>query len=128
MSNPDEIQREIADLDKQINDTYAETRLPSLRPARKFPSGSWGLAVICLGWHFFADLVPPVQSFHDLSKPYVLYAGLVLAAIAVLQTVFWFFGGTPKASKAYTEATRKANELQERRRMLQQELKALKQK
>ena len=122
----EDIQREIARLDDEINRVVGSAELPKLQ-ARPFPSGTWMLAILCLAWWQFGGYIPGTFRFHLETARWAFYIGLALAAMAFISTVFWMFSGQgyETKSQAYTDASRKARELQERRRDLQSELRAL---
>ncbi|MCX7964155.1 MAG: hypothetical protein N2644_06720 [Candidatus Sumerlaea chitinivorans] len=122
MSEIQEIQRQIAELDKQINNLIAEHRLPPIKPAKPFPLGTWILALLVAAWWLFGDMVPMVGSYRQMTTPYDWYATLILGALALLRTVLWLLGRPRKTPPEYLEVTRKVQELQEQRRLLQKEL------
>ena len=118
--------REIARLDDEINSTVAAAELPRL-DYRPFPKGTWLFALLMLGWAEFGGYIPGSFYYHLQTARYDWYLGLVIALVAVLSTISWFMRsrGYKDKSEAYTEASRRARGLQERRRELQMELRAL---
>lgn len=122
MGEVEEIQKQIAELDKQINQILVEKRLPPLKPPKPFPLGSWILAAVVGAYYLFGDLLPAVGGLHAAYQTYALYATLALGAYALLRTVLWLFSGKPKTPPEYIEATRQVQELQNQRRLLEKEL------
>ncbi len=122
MGEVEEIQRQIADLDKRINQILVEHRLPPLKPPKPFPLGTWIIAVALGAYYLFGDMVPYVSEYHGSYAIYVMYAALVVAALALLRTVLWLFSRNPKTPPEYIEVTRQVQELQNQRRLLEAEL------
>jgi len=122
MGEIEELQKQIADLDREINRILAEKRLPPLKPPRPFPLSSWVLAIVLVAYYLFGDLLPYVGTYHGKFGLYAFYAGLVMALLALLLTVRWLFSRAPRTPPEYIEASRKAQELQNQRRLLEKQL------
>lgn len=120
----DQIQREIADLDRQLNQVLGSTQLPSLE-ARPFPTWTWIAAFLAAAWWMFGSDVPVIQNYHRDYGQYGLYAALILGLFALLSTLSWMFRRRGGVSEDYKAATAKSRELQERRRELQVRLREL---
>ena len=122
----EDLLREIARIDDEINAVVGAAELPRLN-AVPFPTGTWVLAILCLAWWQFGGHIPGVFIFHLETARWAFYVGLLLAVFGFLSTIRWMFSGRSyqEKSSAYTDASRKARELQERRRDLQAELRAL---
>ena len=121
-----ELQKKIAQLDEEINSVLASTELPKL-DVRPFPIGTWLFGFLCLAWVEFGSRIPAMYSYHLETAVWEWRLGLVIQAVAFLSTLSWFFRGRgyEYKSAAYTEASRKVRDLQERRRDLQSELRGL---
>ncbi|MCX7626150.1 MAG: hypothetical protein N2Z21_08065 [Candidatus Sumerlaeaceae bacterium] len=122
MGEVEEIQRQIAELDKQINKILTERRLPPLKPPKPFPLGTWILAALAGGYYLFGDLIPVVGQFYATYQRYALYATLALGAYALVRTALWLFSRKPKTPPEYLEASQQVQELQNQRRLLEKEL------
>ncbi len=118
-----EILRQIAELERQVNAELAQTRLPGMRSSHKtFPSPMWGLTIFCFAWWGFGDMIPPAASIHAMTKPYAFYVACVLGVIAILQTVLWLFSRGAKADAGYMQHTQHVRELQQQLAQLRQQL------
>ena len=122
MGEIEDIQRQIADIDKQINKILVENRLPPLKPPKPFPLGTWIVASFLAAYYLFGDLIPVVGEYRTTYAQYVLWATLAVAALAVLRTVLWLFSRKPKTPPEYVEVTRQVQDLQNQRRLLEKEL------
>jgi len=122
----EDLLREIAEIDDQINSVIGAVELPKLN-AVPFPTGTWVLAILCFAWWQFGGYIPGAFIFHLETARWAFYLGLVLSVFGFISTVRWMFSGRSyeAQSSAYTDASRKARELQERRRDLQAELRAI---
>ncbi len=122
----EEILKEIARLDEEINRTVAAVELPKLEH-RPFPLGMWFLTAGCFAWYRYGGQIPQAYIMHYETAMYAYYLGIIFGVIAVLATISWIVRGRGYSSKseAYTAAGRSARELQERRRDLQAELRAI---
>jgi hypothetical protein len=121
-----EILRQIAELERQVNAELAQTRLPGMRSSHKaFPSPMWGLTAFCFGWGAFGGQIPPAERIHAMSMPYAYYVGVVLGGIAVLQTVLWLFSRGSTADASYIQHTHHVRELQQQLAALRQQLRDL---
>jgi len=122
MGEIEDLQRQIAEIDKQINKILVEKRLPPLKPPKPFPLGSWILAILLAAYYLFGDMIPVVGEYHALYSQYSMYAAMVVAAYALLRSVLWLFGRNPKTPPEYLEASQQVKELQNQRRLLEKEL------
>jgi hypothetical protein len=122
MGEIEDLQRQIAEIDKQINKILVEKRLPPLKPPKPFPLGSWILAILLAAYYLFGDMIPVVGGYHALYSQYSMYAAMVVAAYALLRSVLWLFGKNPKTPPEYLEASQQVKELQNQRRLLEKEL------
>ena len=122
----DELLKEIARLDEEINRMVASAKLPSL-DARPFPFGTWTFAIMCFAWWQYGDRIPGAYIYYLNTYNYAYYLGLVIGLVAILSTISWFLRGRGYQTKnsAYLTASRSARALQERRRELQAELRAI---
>ncbi len=122
----DNILREIANLDEEINRVIGATELPKL-DARPFPLGTWIFAAMCFGWAEFGSMIPGAFHYHLQTGAYAWYLGLIMAGVAFLSTLSWLLRGRGDHNKsdAYYTASRKARVLQEQRQELQAELRAI---
>ena len=117
----EEIQRRIADLDRQISEELATVRLPASSEARGgFPLLGWLIAGTAFAWWRFGFLAPDLLGLWNTTARYTFYAGFVLAFIALVRTVFWLVRG--RNTNAYTDMSRTVQQLREERHTLQQEL------
>lgn len=117
---------EIARLDKEINRVLAATELPKI-DTRPFPLGTWIFAGMCLAWTEFGYMIAGAELYHMQTATYTWYLAIVAAVAALLSTISWLVrgGGYRTKNDDYFNASRKARELQERRRDLQAELRAI---
>jgi MFS superfamily sulfate permease-like transporter len=124
--NREQLLQEIARLDEEINRVVGSTRLPALE-YRPFPIGTWITAAMFFAWWKFGDRLPGAYVYHYQSQNYAFYLGLIFIVIAIFSSISWFIRSRKygKTSEEYTAASRDARELQERRRELQAELRAL---
>ncbi len=124
--NRESLQRRIAQLDEEINQVITATEIPKL-DVRPFPTGTWLVAILCFAWSQFGSLIPGARQYHLETAKWAWIAGIVLGVIAILSTISWFFRrrGYKGRSDNYMAASRKARELQEKRRELQAELRSL---
>lgn len=122
MSEVEQLQHRIAEIDKQINEILVTKRLPPLKPPKPFPLGTWILVLAVGAYYFFGDLLPFVGSYYGELSRYAMYAAGVLLLLALLRSLMWLFSGKPKTPPEYIEAHQKVKELQEQRRLLEKEL------
>ncbi len=122
MGEIEELQRQIAEIDKQINKILVEKRLPPLKPPKPFPLGTWILALLVFGYYLFGDMIPYVGQYYADYGKYAMYVAGVVAILAVLRTVLWLFSRNPKTPPEYLEASQQVKELQDQRRLLEKEL------
>lgn len=122
----DELLAEIARLDEEINRIVTSVELPHI-DHRPFPMGLWLFCGICFAWYYFGDRLPGIYSYYVMSAHYAWYAGIIFILIAIYATLRWALGGRSyhRQSQEYTQASLQARELQERRRELQAELRAI---
>jgi len=125
MSEIEEIQKKIAEIDKQINTILVEKRLPPLKPPKPFPLMTWILALVLLGYYLFGDALPYVGPYYQPYGEYSMYGALVVGVVALLRTLLWLFSRNPKTPPEYLEASRKVQDLQDQRRLLEKELREL---
>lgn len=124
--NRESLQREIARLDQEINAVISSTEIPRL-DVRPFPTGTWLLAILCFAWSLFGQLVPGAARWHYKTANWAWIAGIVLGVVAILATISWLLRkrGQRGHSDDYMQLSRRTRELQEQRRELQAELRAL---
>jgi hypothetical protein len=117
---------EIARVDEEINQTIASAQLPRI-DVRPFPYSIWIITAAFFAWYFFGDRLPGAYAQYLATADYARILGWICAAVAALATVNWMLRGRGYHSKneAYLNASRRARELQERRRELQSELRAI---
>ena len=122
----EDLQREIARLDEEINQVIGATELPSL-DIRPFPRGTWFFAAVCFAYAYLGYMIPGGREVHQDIQQYARWLGAGMTVIAVLSTILWFFKGRgyQNRSSSYMQASRRARELQEKRQELQAELRAL---
>ena len=122
----EELQREIARLDDEINRVISSVELPKL-DVRPFPTGTWLFAFLCLAWWLYGYKIPGAYDYHLQTSVWAFRLGALMAMVALLSTISWVLRGRgyQNRSDAYTNASRKARELQERRKDLQAELRSL---
>lgn len=117
----EQIMREIAELDKEINRVLASAQLPSLK-VKPFPWGTWFLTLLAFAWYVAGDLVPYANAYHAKYGYIGLYVGIIFGILAIISTLSWMFQRRRPLSKEYEAATEKSKVLQERRRELQKRL------
>lgn len=119
-----EILNEIVKIDRQINEEAAKNRLPSLNTRNaSFPLGSWlSAAVLICGQLFFGAMIPEVFPYQDLT---ILAIGVLLALFSLISTYKWL---TFKSSikKGLNQQSPRIQELNEKKRALQEQLEAAK--
>jgi len=122
----EELLREIARLDEEINRTIGSAELPRI-DVRPFPYSIWLFTIGCFAWALFGDRIPGAYVYYLESVRYAWYLGIICAGVGFIAVVNWLFRGRgyQAKSEAYVSASRKARELQERRRELQTELRAI---
>lgn len=122
----DDILAEIARIDEEVNRTVSSVELPWL-DVRPFPYGIWIFAALCYAWTHFGYRIPGAYAIHMETAPYSRYLGIICAVVGLLATINWLFRGRGYRAEtdAYVQATRRARDLQERRRELQSELKVI---
>jgi hypothetical protein len=120
----DEIQREISDIDRELNRVLGSAKLPSLE-ARPFPAWTWILAFVAAAWWMFGSQLPVIQNYHRDYGEWGLYASLFFGLFALLSTLSWMFRRRGGVTEEYRAATEKSRDLQERRRELQVRLREL---
>jgi type VI protein secretion system component VasK len=122
----EQLQREIARLDEEINQVISSTEIPRL-DMRPFPTGTWIFAILCFAWSLFGGLIPGAGVYHMETAGWAWIAGIVFVILAVISTISWFLRrrGYKERSGEYLQASRQARELQEKRRDLQAELRSL---
>jgi hypothetical protein len=117
----EEILRQIAVLDKQINEISAANRAPRLASARRgFPTGTYITGALFVAYNLFGGVVLP--AIHRGYGHYALYLGLFLLLVAILQTFKWIFGRGAGNVGKYMEAMDKTKDLMEQRAALQAKL------
>lgn len=121
----DEMLQEIASLDDQINTHLAGAKIPTL-DKKPFPLGTWIVAAIFFALSYYGHLIPEVgEQIHQYGK-WMLYAGILMAVLAVLSTLAWIMSKLKKDNTTeYREATAKVKVLQERRQQLVLKIKEL---
>lgn len=119
-----EIQREIAEIDQELNRTLGSTALPSL-DVKPFPVWTWVLALVAAAWWMIGSDVPVISEYHGQYGEWGMYAAIVLGLLGLLSTLSWLFRRRGGVSTEYRQATEKARVLQERRRELQVRLREL---
>lgn len=124
----DDLMAEIARLDAEINRTVTSVELPRLE-YRPFPWGLWIFCGMCFAWYYYGDRVPGAYPYYVITAHYAWYIGLIFILIALYATLRWVFRGRGyhERSEAYGAASRRARDLQEQRRELQAELRAISQ-
>ncbi len=126
MPTREELQQQLADLDRQISAELGKTKLPELRSEhRQFPGATWILAALCFGWYALGASVPVAGEYHAMTAQWVMYAGILLAVIAALRTLLWLTKRNPKGDAQYVESTGRVRELQAMRRDLMKQMKDL---
>lgn len=118
--------QEIANIDKELNRVVAASPLPAMN-GRPFPLGAWVFAGMCLGWAEYGHRIPGAYLHYLQTARYAWYLGIAMAVVALFSTISWLvrsFGRSNK-SENYFSASREARILQERRRDLQAELRAI---
>ncbi len=122
----EQLLKEIAEIDEEINKVVAATALPRL-DARPFPLGTWIFAGMCFAWSEFGYKIPSAFHYYLQTETYARYMGIIIAIVAALSTISWLIRGSGQRGKNddYFKTSRKARELQERRRDLQAELVAI---
>jgi hypothetical protein len=120
----DELQRRIAQVNRDINDEVSKSPLPNFKP-KPFPTGAWVLGIICAALGLFGGQINALKPYYDDYGEYGFYAAAVFGIYAVLRTLLWLFQGKPKGSREYMESTTHVRELQERRRELEMQLKEI---
>jgi hypothetical protein len=118
------IQREIAEIDGELNRTLGSTQLPSLE-VKPFPVWSWVLAFLAAAWWMIGSDVPVISEYHGRYGEYGFYAAIALGLLALFSTISWALRRRGGVSPEYRQATEKARVLQERRRELQVQLREL---
>jgi len=97
------LQKQIADLDRQMNDEVASHgRSPHMDVSSvTFPVSYWVGTAVLIGWALFADgFGGAIGQVYKMSMPWVLYLGLLLALFTVIATIKWFLRKI-KGAKAY---------------------------
>lgn len=122
MGDVEDIQRQIGELDKRINQILTEHRLPPLKPPKPFPLGTWIVAAVLGAYYLFGDMIPVVGEYRGNYANYVMYATVAVAALALLRTALWLISRAPRTPPEYIEVTRQVQELQNQRRLLEAEL------
>ena len=122
----EELLAEIARLDEEINRTIASAELPRI-DVRPFPYAIWLFTALCFAWVYLGNRVLSDYALYLDTVSYAWNIGIICGIVAVLATINWIFRGRGYQAKsdAYTIASRRARELQERRRELQTELKSI---
>lgn len=119
-----QIQQQLVDLDRQINEESAKNRVPSLNARnRSIPWGNWVSAAIFVGAGIFGGQVVP--KLHEQYGQYALILGAIFGLSAAVRTVLFFVKGRAKNDKAYAQAAEKIRQLQEKRTELQRQLKEI---
>lgn len=130
MTTREQLLKEIADLDAQINRLVASMKLPRIE-YHPFPKSMWILALLCFGWTMFgADIpLPNAAEMHQQYSTWSWNLGLVCLVWALISTVSWIFkrgrGRRQEKSENYMENSRMVQGLQEQRRELQARLRDL---
>jgi hypothetical protein len=120
-----ELQQQLADVDRQINSELSKTKLPELRTDMQFPLPLFILAAICFAWWAIGAQIPVAGEYHPATAKWVMYAGCVLVALGALRTLQWLMKRNPKGDAGYLEATTRVRELQQQRREIQRQIKEL---
>lgn len=122
----EDLQREIAQLDEEITRIIGSVELPQLK-ARTFPASTWLFAALCFAYVYFGFLIPGSYQVHMETHRYARWLGWAALLLALVSTLRWLFRGRGYQAKsaAYTNASRRARELQEKRQELQAELRAM---
>ena len=118
------IQREIAEIDGELNRTLGSTTLPSL-DSKPFPKGTWLLAFLAAAWWMFGSELPVISEYYPKYGEWGMYAAIGFGILALLTTLSWLFRRRGGVSAEYRQASDKARILQERRRELQVQLREL---
>jgi hypothetical protein len=118
------IQREIAEIDGELNRTLGATKLPSLE-VKPFPIWTWLLAFAAAAWWMLGSDLPVIAEYHRSYGEYGLYAAIALGLLGLFSTLSWALRKRGGVSQEYRQATEKARVLQERRRELQVQLREL---
>ena len=122
----EDLQREIARLDEEINQVIGSAELPSL-DIRPFPRGTWFFGVVCLAYAYFGYMIPGGREVHQDIQQYARWLGMGMIVLAVISTIFWLFKGRgyQQRSDSYMQASRRARDLKEKRQEIQAELRSL---
>ncbi|MGI8907424.1 MAG: hypothetical protein ACR2IE_13145 [Candidatus Sumerlaeaceae bacterium] len=120
----DAIQREIAEIDGELNRVLGSTTLPSLE-VKPFPKGTWLLAFLSAAWWMFGSDLPVISNYHSQYGDWGMYAAVAFGILGLMTTLSWLFRRRGGMSTEYAQASEKARVLQERRRELQVELREL---
>lgn len=120
-----QLQQEIAELDTEINQILERVKAPDIRMRTSaFPSGNWGIFILCSAWWMFGDMVSADMYFR--SETIIFYMALIFGAMALLRTLVWTLRrGSPEMPPEYREATERVKLLQDKRRELQKQMKEL---
>ena len=126
MATRQELQQQLADVDRQINSELSKTKLPDLRSEHgQFPLPLFILAAICFAWYVAGNMIPVAGEYHSMTAKWVMYAGGVLLFLGVLRTLQWIIKRRPKGDANYMAATTRVRELQQQRRDIQRQIKEL---
>lgn len=126
MPTRQELQQQLADVDRQINSELSQTKLPDLRSEHgQFPLPLFILAAICFAWYAAGNMIPIAGEYHSMTARWVMYAGGVLVLLGVFRTLQWIIKRRPKGDAKYMEATTRVRELQQQRREIQRQIKEL---
>lgn len=121
-----ELQRQIAELDRQINEEFAKASSGTVGAINAtFPKGMWSLAILCGAWYALGDQLDFLVTYHEKTKDWAMYGAAGLAVIAFLQTIMYFLRRNPSRTSEYRDATSRSQELQAQRRELQTQMKDL---
>ena len=124
MSKREEIQKQIEELDWEINTKLGKCELPELNTGKwVFPKSNWVTAMIIGAWSLFGDSLS--YSLHEKTSKYSMYAAAILAIVAGIRTIVWMIQRSPGPTKGYRKTTDDVKYLQDRRQELQQQLKEL---
>lgn len=119
-----QIQQQLVDLDRQINEESAKNRVPSLNLRnRSFPWAYWVSAAVFLAAGLFGGQFLP--QLHAQYGKYALIIGAVIGISGAIRTVIFFVKGRSHNDKGYAQATEKIRQLQEKRQELQKQLKEI---
>lgn len=127
MTTRRQIQNRIDEIDRQLN---AELERASVGDVgtdfRQFPGGTWTLAVLCVLWWKFGQMVPGVGTVWLHTHVWALYLGGLLVLLALWRTGIWLTKRrAPVVDEDFRALTARARELQAEKRDLQAQLKEL---